>query len=30
MNERALLAMFRQIVASDRTGGWRKIKAAPS
>jgi hypothetical protein len=28
LNERALLAMFRQIVANNRAGGWRKIKAA--
>ena len=27
INERALLAMFRQIVANNRAGGWRKIKA---
>jgi hypothetical protein len=31
INERALLAMFRQIIANNRAGGWRKIKgdAAP-
>jgi hypothetical protein len=28
INERALLAMFRQIIANNRAGGWRKIKAA--
>ena len=28
VNEPALLAMFRQIVADNRAGGWRKIKAA--
>ena len=27
INELALLAMFRQIVADNRAGGWRKIKA---
>jgi hypothetical protein len=27
INERALLAMFRQIVANNRAGGWRKLKA---
>src|SRR5438477_2287323 len=27
INERALLAMFRQIIANNRAGGWRKIKA---
>ena len=26
INERALLAMFRQIIANNRAGGWRKIK----
>jgi len=26
INERALLAMFRQIVANNRAGGWRKLK----
>jgi hypothetical protein len=26
VNERALLAMFRQIIANNRAGGWRKIK----
>ena len=28
INEAALTAMFRQIVADNRAGGWRKIKAA--
>lgn len=28
INERALLAIFRQIIADNRAGGWRKIKAA--
>ena len=28
VNERALLAMFRQIIANNRAGGWRKLKAA--
>jgi hypothetical protein len=28
INEPALMAMFRQIVANNRAGGWRKIKAA--
>src|SRR2546422_6274300 len=27
INESALMAMFRQIVANNRAGGWRKIKA---
>ena len=27
INERALLAMFRQIIAINRAGGWRKLKA---
>jgi len=26
INERALLAMFRQIIANNRSGGWRKLK----
>jgi hypothetical protein len=26
INERALVAMFRQIIANNRAGGWRKIK----
>jgi hypothetical protein len=28
INAPALLAMFRQIIANNRAGGWRKIKAA--
>lgn len=28
INEPALVAMFRQIIANNRAGGWRKIKAA--
>jgi len=28
INEPALIAMFRQIVADNRAGGWRKVKAA--
>ena len=28
INEPALTAMFRQIIADNRAGGWRKIKAA--
>ncbi len=28
INEPALTAMFRQIIANNRAGGWRKIKAA--
>jgi hypothetical protein len=28
INERALTAMFRQIIANNRAGGWRKIKVA--
>ena len=28
INERALVAMFRQIIANNRAGGWRKIKGA--
>jgi hypothetical protein len=27
VNERALLAMFQQIIANNRAGGWRKLKA---
>jgi hypothetical protein len=27
INERALLAMFRQIIANNRAGGWRKLKS---
>jgi hypothetical protein len=30
VNERALLTMFRQIIANNRAGGWRKIKAGGS
>jgi hypothetical protein len=30
INERALLAMFRQIIANNRAGGWRKVKAGRS
>ncbi|MDT5286409.1 MAG: hypothetical protein QOF88_1298 [Mycobacterium sp.] len=30
INERALLAMFRQIIANNRAGGWRKIKGGTS
>ena len=30
INTRALTAMFRQIVANNRAGGWRKIKGASS
>jgi hypothetical protein len=26
LNERALLTMFRQIIANNRAGGWRKLK----
>ncbi len=29
LNAPALLAMFRQIIANNRAGGWRKIKAGP-
>ena len=28
INERALLEMFRQIIANNRAGGWRKLKGA--
>jgi len=28
INERALQEMFRQIVANNRAGGWRKLKAS--
>ena len=28
INRRALTAMFKQIIANNRAGGWRKIKAA--
>src|SRR5688572_14323575 len=27
INSRALLAMFKQIIANNRAGGWRKLKA---
>ena len=30
LNERALVAMFRQIIANSRAGGWRKLKGAGS
>jgi hypothetical protein len=30
INERALLAMFRQIIATNRAGGWHKLKAKGS
>jgi hypothetical protein len=30
INEKALVQMFRDIVANNRAGGWRKIKAAGS
>jgi hypothetical protein len=30
INERALTAMFRQIIANNRAGGWRKLKGARS
>jgi hypothetical protein len=30
INERALVAMFRQIIANNRAGGWRKLKAGGS
>lgn len=29
VNERALLTMFKQIIANNRAGGWRKLKAGP-
>ncbi|WP_433516900.1 DUF1801 domain-containing protein [Nonomuraea sp. CA-143628] len=29
INERALVAMFRQIIANNRAGGWRKLKDQP-
>ena len=29
VNRSALLAMFRQIVADNRAGGWRRLKAQP-
>ena len=30
INERALLAMFKQIIANNRAGGWRKLKSRAS
>lgn len=30
INKPALLAMFRQIIANNRAGGWRRLKAAKS
>jgi hypothetical protein len=30
MNERALVMMFKQIIANNRAGGWRKLKRAES
>jgi hypothetical protein len=30
INERALLSMFKAIIANNRAGGWRKITAAAS
>ena len=30
VNERALVAMFRQIIANNRAGGWRKVKGGGS
>jgi len=30
INERALLAMFKQIIANNRAGGWRKLKREAS
>jgi hypothetical protein len=30
VNERALLAMFKAIIANNRAGGWRKLQAAAS
>jgi hypothetical protein len=29
INEPALVAMFRQIIANNRAGGWRKLKGRP-
>jgi hypothetical protein len=29
VNERALLTMFKQIIANNRAGGWRKLKPSP-
>jgi hypothetical protein len=30
INEAALAAMFRQIVANNRAGGWRELKSGPA
>ena len=30
INAAALLAMFRQIIANNRAGGWRKLKTGPA
>jgi hypothetical protein len=30
INERALLTMFRQIIANNRAGGWRRLKGSAS
>ena len=30
INERALLNLFRAIIANNRAGGWRKLQAAPT
>ena len=30
INEKALLAMLRQIIANNRAGGWRKLKREAS
>jgi hypothetical protein len=29
INKRALIAMFKQIIANNRAGGWRKLNAEP-
>ncbi|HKS70777.1 MAG TPA: DUF1801 domain-containing protein [Ktedonobacterales bacterium] len=29
INERALLCLFRAVIANNRAGGWRKLKASP-
>jgi hypothetical protein len=29
VNRRALTAMFKQIIANSRAGGWRKVKRQP-
>ena len=29
INRRALLAMFRAVIANNRAGGWRRIEASP-